>query len=565
MRKKNQRGKNPRKKGKEFEVNIKDADVNMQDLKNSKFRNTDRGERRSNGNDPSWYNHYPELLRNVTGVNFGTPLGAQLDPGIPTAFTGGVTNSVAGVCTIEFLPTIGSCSASQVINNANKVAMQLYAAMRWKLGSTASYEANDIMMYIGAMDSAYNLYALGARIYGLIRMRSPFNYYYGERLLNLMGIDYDSFADNPADFRGFINEYAIFLSSLYVPSDFDVFKRHVWMITNMFTDSNTAKAQLYAYVLGGYYVYNGTPKEGGPGRLDFKSINTTPVSSGNGLTFTQWKNMCQECMAAIMGSTDFGQMSSDIGKAFENDVFQVSLIPEDYITPISYSKEVLSQLENCKLNGSLAVPNSTYTGAPNFSIQQNMSEQSVARIYQDAYFTASTYGVEKGASNQGLLNQFYNIRHLLNFHDSEITNDMVMVATRGVSGDYTSTAVTTIWDGNVISPRSYGTEVYTLARMANIKLATSLQNQYVQYSYLNWYTGNNRSENVLSLLDLWAQFDWAPMFYVYDNTGVTGVTPNPHHFGDMDMYGMVDNVQIKALNECAVLSEFYSSRFPQVQ
>lgn len=576
--------------GKKFEVNVDDSSVNKADLKGfkgGKKNNTNkrRGSKRANpsrgnksysrdsdenGNDPSWYNHYPELLKNVTGVNFGNPLGSPIEFGYPTAFTSKI-NAAAALCTVGFVPTLGSCYPSDIINNANKVAMQLYSAMRWKLGSTASYEANDIMMYLGAMDSAYILYALAVRIYGLTRMRSPFNYYFGENLLQAMGIDYETFADNASDFRAQINNYAIFLSSLFVPAEFDIFRRHVWMCTNVFTDSDTAKAQMYAYLPEGYYVYNEAPTGGGPGRLDFTVLNTKPTQSTL-LTYKMWKDAINDVMSAIIGSSDFNQMSSDIGKAFEGSVFQVSLIPEDYITPVTYSQEVLTQFENCILNGNIAVPNSTYTGVPNLSITQAVQGvQSVARIQQNAYFVPATPAWSvKSTQNMGWLRDLYNADKLLNFHKSEISNEDVMVATRGISGDYANITVTAIWDDNVISPKSYGTEVYTVGRVISLQYDQTTNKPSIIWSEFTSFVAYQQNANVtgqinlpLQLLSLWSQFDWAPNVTIWFGEDGGVLSADLRRYQDLDVYGLIDTVQIKALNNCAVLSEFYSSKFPQ--
>lgn len=530
---------------KEVEVDIERKDINKADL-------------RGTGNDPQWYAHYPGLLENVTGVNFGAPVGSELELGLPDDDTGGYNTTISGICTVHFVPTLGSCSRISTVNNANKVAMQLYSAMRWKLGSTASYEASDIMLYLGAMDSAFMLYALSVKIYGLLRVRSPFNYYYGEVILNSMGIDYGTFANNGENFRSMINQYAIFLSSLFVPSDFDIFKRHVWLLTNNFTDSNTAKAQIYQLMMDGYYTYEEASEVGGAGYLKF---NAMPAS----LTYDTWVTMINTVMGKILGSSDFNQMSADIGKAFEGATFSVALIPEDYITPISYSQEVLSQLENATLVGQVAAdykPNTAIKNDGNLNILQNIAgNQSIARIYQNAYFYPNvTYSYT--LANQQYTENLFNAKRILNMHKADVSRDDVMVATRAMigsvgvtTGETPSSSLTKPY----VRPTEYGTEIYTYAVLTRVSRGSTtpvLDN--IMYSFINGLPQDTgQIGTILNFVSQWTQFDWAPMCMLY----YSNHTPL---LCDVDNYAVVDDVQLKALHNCAVLSEFYSPKFPQV-
>lgn len=530
------RNRGGRGNDKEIEVNVKDADINKADLKGAE-------------NDYTWYTKYPTLFKNVTGVNFGNQVGAPFNwnPALLSADSNLYPYTAAGICTIHYIPTIGAAN-STLDTPAARVAAQMYSAMRMKLGSTASYDATDIMLYFGAMDSAYNLYAMGAKVYGILRYASPFSNYFMERMCTANCIDYSSFDENMANFRSKLNQFAIFLSSRLVPASFDIIKRHVWMATNMFTDSETAKAQIYTMVPDGYYVY--TEVTSGPGYLKFTPFPyaNTPTAK---LTYQNWVMALNSVYESLMGSSDIDQMSADIGKAFEGDTFTLSLIPEDYLTPISYSKEVLSQIENCVLCGQYAAREITVGSNKygSFDIYQEVSLPKSPRLVQRAY-TLSNLAASDPENEVNAFNSTLRAKKLLNFHWMNPTQEDIIVATRGIPGSLNLTT-----DNSAVLVSGYGSEVYTYASLWDIDSAGNMSEHH--YYYMGWGSVNYAP----ALMSKWVQFDWAPMFW-YKYNGATSLKYN--FMADIDNYALVDWIQLADMNTNAMLSEFYSDKFPQV-
>lgn len=547
------RGKNVKdKRGKEMEINVPDSEINRADLKGAK-------------NDPSWYSHYPTFLKSVTGINYGNALGSQLtlrgtrswnnNSGTPVQATAAIgTNAVPGIMSVGFIPTVGA--AGDVYDSiANKISVQLYAAMRMKLGSTASYDPTDVMMYVGAMDSAYLLYALGVQIYGALRLASPFNYYYLKGLANAINADFNDFEKNIENFRAFINRFAIYISSLQVPADFDIFKRHVWLLTNIFTDANSAKAQQYVYRLDGYYTYNETVQDLGA-YLKFNPITTL-------WTYSSYITACNTVMEALLGSSDITQMSADINKAFEGNTFVLSAIPEDYLTPVSYSAEVLSQIENAMLAGEYQ-----WTKLSNLGYSYNEALYTWD-IFQDNSLSLTNPLVRQyprflvgDATTDQLKANYLSVLDstpIVNFHKSDITEADTIVATRGmfayINYGFGANGVGLNW-----GPVYYGTEIYTKARIITIGPNGpfgSLMTKNVYY--INLQKDDETQDNELISM-LWSVFDWAPTIYLTSEAGT-----NYYRLQDTDMYAVIGRDQMRDMHTAAVLSEFYSSRFPQIR
>lgn len=521
-----------KRRGKEVEVNVPDESVNKADVKGF-------------DNDYTWYTKYPQLFDNVSGANYGVQVGSQLNwyPGALTPDSLFFNATAAGICAIHYIPTLGAANQN-IASPLNKVGAQLYATMRRELGSTAQYDATDITLYLGAMDSAYLLYELGVKIYGMLQMASPFNNYFLENLLKANCVDFESFSKNMSNFRSVLNQYAIFLSSRLVPADFDIFRRHAFLLQNMFTDSNTAKAQIYTYVPDGYYSYVEATE--GPGYLKF-----TPFAyAGNPtttLTFQQWSSAINGMYESLIGSTDIDQMSADIGKAFSDSLFTLQLVNEDYITPIGYSKEALSQIENSILCGYAQNTAIGETGYNYFDIYQTIDLPRSPRLIQNTSFYMGG-----GITSAAMVNvqKWCVSRKLVNFHWMNPSKEDLIVATRNVPGALSQIGTTTR-----IQATNYGTELCTYADFIYLDGAGDLKD-----IYCGSIVTSATPQVLLEVASLWSQFDWAPKLWLSSATNVAELVM----LCDLDMYAMLDELQLSALNMNAVLSEFYSNKFPTV-
>lgn len=562
---KNNRGKRPQNqrkrgqaKGKKIEINVNDSDLNSADLP----ANDSRGSNGSN-NDVSWYNHYPELLRSTSGINTGVPVGTIIDwvnPGVTNPRIANHLTRVPGIMTIQLLLTYGSAE-HDATSPVNKVAAQLYQAMRQKLGSTASYDPSDIMLYLGALDSAYALYAFCAKVYGCARINSPFNRYYMEALVESLNVDWSSVTQNLAEFRTQINTFAVYLASFAVPSDMDIFKRHLWMLQNIFTDSATFKAQLYQYGLEYVYVY--TEQQEGPA-----SLHLTPISAkgaGSKITYDDLRNMMNTVLLSIQGSQDIVQMSADILKAFEGGVYRLNLIPEEYITPISYSQEVLMQIENSFIYGEPV--------SGDITVDADFATTTTPMVVQNLIMNPTPWYKELATDFADdtpviVANSLFE-RILLNYHMETVSPEMAMVSTRNIAYPKIVTAGTG-GKGAVVQLGSRGTEVLYNARIYTLQ--TPDDNKQIVFA--NTYGTLNYYNQVTGLKSMWAtasklqSFDWAPAVnYIIIDTapGTSESRANLYRMQDIDNYAMIDNIQLNIMHECAVLSEFWSSKFPIVR
>lgn len=549
------RNTNTMKKNSTFDANTK-LGAKSSDSFNSKYKRNRRrsgNSNQSNGskpsdegkfpnakivdtnNDPALYYNDEKVLQDVASFSFATSLGTRLrvDRIYPDNPASGNLASIPGVMAIAIGITPGvSVDAQSPLNLA---AQNVYSFVRYKNSGSKNYDAPDLMLYLLALDSVYAAWNWMKRIYGEASQYSAVNRYMPKALLEAEGIDADDIFANLADYRGYLNMVAQRISAFCVPATMKYFIRHSWLFSNIFTDSNTSKAQIYMYVPKFFYTYDEMSSPTG-GKL-------VPILTAVG-TEAKWKfadlrNLMDKMINNLQYSEDIGVMSGDILKAYENKLFTVSTFDADYTVRPVYSAEVLTQFENLQF-----VPG---------ALAQAIS--SGWEVTQDPNTNFLKYQPKASTTNRTREGGF------INFHfDSPSPKDTI-VATRLMQ--------TTVGDGTAQTLTSCGSEVALFGTIyyytqdstwdSSFNVASMLKLHRVQ-STNEWAIGSSITEqdvvNNLSYLWLWQAFDWAPEFYwlAAGSAGGNAIAFPP--FKDWDVYTQIDPEDIASMHELALLSEF---------
>lgn len=263
-----------RGKGKEMEINVKDSMVNKADLPHvitSAHSN----------NDPSWYQNIPELAKDVATLPFSLPSGLRTNPlpAVSNVAPGATTYSSPAIMTVSLMPTIGYSDAPT--SAANIAAQQFYTLVRKANSGAVNYGKTDLMMTLLAMDSAYMLYEHLVRIYRTLGTYNYMNRYMPDAVLSALGAS-SALGNSLADFRGVLDLFAYQLASINIPDQFDIIHRHSWLFTNIYTDAKDIKAQMYAFVPHGLYVWTeGSASQ--PTYLKYVQMNDPSLAGPNGL------------------------------------------------------------------------------------------------------------------------------------------------------------------------------------------------------------------------------------------------------------------------------------------
>ena len=296
-------------------------------------------------NDVSWYASNPQLVKDAGSFSFNNPVG-----GVVNLDNGGLYNTQFAVPGVMAIRTVGVPGCSRDLTSPlNIAARNIYSFVRHANSGHANYDAPDLMMYLLAMDNVYSMLSFMSRAYGVVSYYQSRNRYVPKALFNAMHLDYEDFMENIADFRAFINVYAVKVGSYCVPKSMSYFTRHMWMYTNVYKDSESDKAQLYLYTPAFFYQFSATASTQG-GSLE--PVFMDGAASSKLMTFEELRTKANGLIQALMYDEDANIISGDVLKAFTSEgVFKLGPITEDYVVEPVYNEEVLHQINNVTLLG----------------------------------------------------------------------------------------------------------------------------------------------------------------------------------------------------------------------
>lgn len=513
-------------------------------------------------NDPQWYFKDEQVLRDVASFSFSTPLGAPIDwkkyyttpPSsavVPINFSAAM-NSVPGLMSLELGLSVGVANNAQ--DPINLAATNFYGKIRSDNSGGVNYDAPDLMLYLVAMDSLYACWNWMKRIYGFASTYSAMNRYQPRAYMRANGIDMDDILANLTDFRGFLNIKAGEIRAFNVPALLTYNVRHSWLFSNIYKDGETDKAQEYMFTPSYFYKYDEISSTKGTQLIPVPVLLGMDLNQDDSLlTFANLRNILNEMLEAVNYSEDVAIMSGDIRKAFGDNLFTLSTIPEDYKVEPVYNAEVLSQIENAHF---MALNSDNMA---NFVISHDPNTNYIKHV---PTWEAGNTGIMTG--------------QLLNMHMQSPKPEDVMVATRlcpVFSSEYNSTTdkvVNTLESSGSEIPVRHSIFAYAKSTSPYDDMYTATGEYRVVCFQLNGlYNTTSTNDKIdtgmytrlctrLAHIVMTSQFDWAPltMVLMVDNSTnpisqkVVGV------LGDIDKYTMLDNDDLKAMNLVALLAEF---------
>ena len=460
------------------------------------------------GNDPSWYNLNKNLVDAAANLSFHTPLRGPIN-------LNGYNVPRASVLTMDWIPSIGGDTTTAGSLRPVVIAAQnIYAWVRHANSGASNYEPNDLMMYLLAMDSAYTMYAFGRMIYRMCLSASAVDLTYPQAWFKSCRINRDTFMSSLADFRWFLETTALRLNVFFVPSKFPYFNRHVWMVSNLFKDCDIDKTAYYYYKPNAYGEYDDVA-----GRIEFTDMP-------NELTLTNYKQAMTDILNALYSSEDIGIMSGDIKKAYGDDLFTIDSVPMDDVAAPFYSKEVLQQINNTILVGTLT------TGT--YDIYQEVgSQNSILQGNPTATTPVPRIVLPTGA--MGIH------RWILNQDSNTPTVDDIMVSTRNMTLTQTSSGSETYEYINVS-----GSEIFTMAYLSYAKLDSS-GSVVLENATLKSVTSSLQTGPILELL---SQMDWAPC-------AMQDAVSDFGYLWDLENFAYITPEVLANMHATAILSEFY--------
>lgn len=552
------RNRRPRSKGNKKVEEI--VDFNAADLPNAIMKG-------KNPNDFAWYNNNPEVIEDVARIPFSLAEGAPYTTQdhiqwltTPAGVALNVSNerrAFPGILAFSITPTLGRCS--DTTDALNIAAMQLFTQLRNAVSGQMAYEQNEPMMFVIAAASVIALYEHLSRGYRTACISDYQNKYLPDALLRAQGFA-PSLRSNRTRWKSILDYLALKLSSLNIPARFSIIDRMSWMFANVFTDSNTAKAQMYLmkpYVL--WQWQEGV--DGEPSKVVGRQLRALSQSNNDDLpfpTFESMENAIDALLSPLLGSGDVSQINGQLLKAFGSE----AMVKYKYQTPdepqsLSYSKEVLSQFENA-----------TILNAPitNLYVVQELND-TVKGPYLKCKPQMAIEPTNPGTptfAQSGLVG----MKHLLNFHWDNVTYQDVTVATRlAAVADTVSTTTPTTGVLDLIC----GSEVIQYAQI--YQLSPNDLNVVGNYTLTNstLFTHESPTDPVsvdtgsLAGIGRWSTFDWAPIHYLITAQGTYDQLTNYQLLtviADIDNTSWISAQDLQEIHKACIISEWMLQNYP---
>lgn len=533
---------------KEVEINVKDKDVNLSDLPHimSKWKKD---------NDPEWYTRIAPLVDDYASIPFSIPLGTKFNL---TSGKSTLTQSytVPGIMTLKLAPTIGK--TTQATDPANVAAQQLYVLTRRANSGRVNYDKTDLMMMVIAMDSAYMLYQECIRAFRLMGVYNYMNRYLPGYTIQALGFS-PSLEESYKDMKGLLDLMAYKIGSINVPDEFTFIQRHLWMYSNIYTDANTQKNQMYAFIPDGYYVWTEATTDGQPAYLNYIRRNKLfGLSTAESLVsnLAQIRKAFNTLLDPLLGSEDIGIMSGDLAKAFgDGKMLKMRLVNEtDALVPV-YSAEVLLQIMNAEPGHGLSYLKDLATGS-SFNITQDMTDLNAGpKLVSRPQFN---FVKSRDANVEYLVKPYF--KHFINYIDIEPTPKLNMVTTRLKWDTDVPTGTGSNIVANVVNS---GTEIPVSAYIWTLVDGELATYDYFQHINLNTTFVGGLVEPVIGAFTNQA-FDWGPTCFVWTsptNEAVPSSLDLVSVSQDIQNFTVISKETLAELNNVAVMSEFAAESF----
>lgn len=511
-------------------------------------------------NDPSWYNLDKQLVIDAASLSYESAIGYLL----PAGYTGPKQIAAPGVCAIAFAPMIGQ-AADNDLSLATLVARNWYADIRRKNSGGANYDPPDLFMYMMAVDSGYMLAACVARQYSVALTAKGRNRYYPQAMAQALRFDIDDALENLASYRMRLNQLLISLNSIYVPEIAPIFKRHVWMCSNIFKDSDIHKSQEYVFVPDLYYTWD---EDGGltPTPTPIATLSVQGGELTNIPKMSAWLDALSNVVSTLLEDQDVGNIAGDIKRAADNGAFSlwsVNTIPDDYHIESTFSLEVLSQINATTLKGVIS-PRAYFAPGHTSYTRFYIGQTNTGEIFQGEKTSPSMKPRtliaqnSNGAYATGSLGIGFD-QFPINMYKDSPSPDDTMVASRLVVPSSSEYYDTDNVHQLLQAFTAYGTEVALSASYYTIKALnenTSVITVVEAWDGMDTATLDSANNDAYLIIDA---FDWGPsprtVNYTYEE-GYYSATSVEHSGMDYCNYVFPGLRAFSNMHRVAVMSEY---------
>jgi hypothetical protein len=479
-------------------------------------------------NDPAWYTVNGTLVNDAAKLPFGNMVGEPIPFSKGEDTEGTHELNVAGFAVMRTRPTIGYSRDETSAPSRAAVAMTEF--LRSKLTTDESFATQDTLMYTNAIDSILALYSHITRCFGLLGAVKFNNLYTPKYLVQaIYNFDDDAWNDavqNRANLTLKFNQYVTEAQFLFLPVSYTAIQRHSWLFSNVFYDSRSNKAQMYAHAPVGFYIWDEVTSDRGTTNRFLKldpSDTTNPYRAWyKENTLDALIELFHKMCYAMINSTSQLRIRMAFLKAYgESAGWRMASLADNYLISPVHSDEVLSQINNttiCSVIESYGyttsydlpegtklpdgtVVSGTYSTDP-FDVVGNPDNNTIECVPFVAIGQLNAQNLERIKQKE-----------IANFHWDNPSTEDILVATRDMVTFEYSTYPLNIPSYNLTG---MGSDVVTGFEMYYIDSHHNLNKCELEYS--------NRISlaAVKTSLKHWSTFDWAPTMWMEFSSSASG-------------------------------------------
>nr|UVJ88898.1 putative capsid protein [Picobirnavirus sp.] len=307
--------------------------------------------------EDKWYVSSEQLKKDAGALSFAEVLGLPIElKGNSNLTTTKFSKIIPGVAIIDMIPSIGiSKDHNSLVNTAFR---RIYSNIRAVNAGAKNYEYQDLAIINLCLGSLYAAHAHMRRTYRILRTYRGRNRNIPRSIFIGLGLDYDDFMSNMADFRYRINLFTAKLNSL-VGYGLPIFKRWYYTQCNAYAegDNNSDKAQLYLFNFKCWYKYQAYDALTG-GRAELVDAwNSQSIPTFQELTMDQYMSFFEGLLDVLYYDDDVSLIMGDTLKYIKDgERDQVEEVSENEELQIILDLDVLSQIQNATLVGELCTP-----------------------------------------------------------------------------------------------------------------------------------------------------------------------------------------------------------------
>jgi len=381
-----------------------------------------------------------------------------------------------------------------------------------------------LALFMTGLTSIANMIAEAKRVLGVSQLYNGTNYYYPKGIIKALGFDPAEIIGHQDSLRMLLNDSILSFNNLKVPDFMNIYRRQYGLAHNIYADEDDTRAQLYAFVSDGYYIYS--------------DVNNKLIWMDKPATFAGLLSAINDCLMSWRNSSDLGLISGSIQRAFS----EANMITLDYVA-----------------TGDVVLP--TVDRNINWQIQNSdatVMDYTSLDITEDVVNNVLVFKPKMSAdvSPQGLLIKALPLKYI-NSYDGVIDEEFIMEATRLMSCPMPLNTggglILDLPNSNTEIVTSYS--IYVAERNGTTDDIDIVQACKIG-STLLVDASNGVSNDTLAVLPLISKFKFAPRLNIIND--VDGRNTNLGFIGDLYRYTTIDVNTLKGLNEAA-LQSIYST------